>query len=584
MQATALAFDQVAIVGLLAAMFVAFATERFRTELVAIAGVAVAFLLGLVPAGDIFSGYSSSAVVTVVEVLIIVQVLGRSRVLDPATRFILRFAHSDMAVIAALSALAASVSVFMNNIGALALVLPMVFQVAASTGMSQRKLLLPVSYATLLGGTCSLIGTPANLIVSAANRDITGEPLGFFDFAYAGVPATIMGLVILVLWVPRVLGEARDDAPAGEYGGRRILSEFRICDGSEWTGRRLTDIESDFGLSLHTVVRDGRYLFARRSDIVLLSGDVVLINGELGRIAKMIDTGALAYADRDHDDGTPLLEAVVMPESTLVGSSIQTLEVFRARGISVVGIATQSARIEGRLVDQRISIGDILYLRGDQRDVAAALREAESLQLWPSAERWKAPPSLLSLGVFALGVLLAALELVPTEMAFGLVILVLLAMRQLNLRAALADINWPIIIMLASMMPLAAAVETTGAAASIARWLASVMPSDAPVAAVGLMLASAFLLTPFINNASSALVLVPVAVEMARHFNCPVEALLFAVAIGVSVDFLTPFGHHNNTIAMGIAGYRFSDFPRAGWPVSCAVLLVAFFAITVVWL
>lgn len=576
------AADQMAIIVLLAGMLVAFSLERVRLEVVAVGGLALGYLLGLVPVEALFSGYANPAVVTVVEVLIIARVLGNARVLDPLAQFIQRFARTDAMVIATLSIAAAAISVFMNNIGALALVLPILFHLSAARGIAQRKMLLPVSYATLLGGTCSVIGTPANLIVNAAHREATGEALGFFSFAYVGLPITVVGLIVIVFWVPRLFS---DDAHAGESGAgdRQMLTELRLSDTSGWAGLRLVEFETQTGVRIHAVMRAGRHVFARRGDILLAPGDLLVVNGTCRTIAEAIAAGDLSHDEGAANAGAPLLEAVVMPESTLVGSSIHTLDVFHSRGVGIVGIGTRSPRIEGRLADQRIAIGDILYLTGEQDDVAAALRETESLQLFRPTGDWRPAPSFTSLAVFAAGVLLTAFAVVPPEVGFGLVLVALLFLGKVNLRTALADLNWPIVVMLASLIPLAAAVETTGAAASIARWIVAFAPSETPELAVGLVLFLSFVLTPFINNASAAIVLVPVASEMARQFGCPLEALLFAIAVGVSIDFITPVGHHNNTVAMGIGGYRFRDFPRAGWPVSCATLLIAFLAIVIVW-
>jgi len=581
MVATTPAADQVAIIALLAGMLAIFSLERFRLEVVALAGLAVGYLLGLVPAASLFSGFANPAVVTVVEVLIIAGVLGKARILDPLVQPILRFARTEGQLIAALCLVSALISVFMNNIGAFALVLPILFHLSDARGISRRKLLIPVSYATLLGGTCSVVGTPANLIVSVANQETQGQPLGFFSFAYVGLPLAVIGLIVVVLWIPRIFDG--DEPSAGDQDERIMLTELNVTETSSLVGVSLTAVEEERDLDIHSVFRGGRHVFQRRRDIVLQGGDLVVAKCRYGTIFDMIEKGDLAYPG-EMTLNAPIREAVVMPESTLIGSSVHTLEVFRSRAVGIVGLGTRSSRIEGRLADQRIAIGDILYLSGDQKGVAEALRESESLQIWRPDGEPRPRPSFLAPAIFAFGVFLTSIGIVPPEIGFGLVLLTLLLFGRLDLRHAFAELNWPIIIMLASLIPLSTAVETTGAAASIARWMVVLAPFESPETAVALVLLLSFVLTPFINNASAALVLVPVASEMARQFGCPLEALLYAIAVGVSIDFLTPVGHHNNTIAMGIGVYRFSDFPRAGWPVSCATLATAYFAIVVVWI
>ncbi|QRM53704.1 SLC13 family permease [Sinorhizobium sp. BG8] len=241
MQAAGSAFEQIAIIALLVTVLFIFSLDRFRIELVACVGLATGFALGLVPANAVFSGFSNPAVVTVVEILLIVHVLGRADALHPFARRFFAVVRSEAALIASLCLLAAFVSVFMNNIGALALVMPVVLEAGRSTGLGERKLLLPVSYATLLGGTCSLIGTPANLLVSDALRDVTGSGFYFFDFAYAGVPVALSGLAVIIAWVPRMF-EAKEVRLALSAGGRRrMMTELDIPGARNWPGSGSSD-------------------------------------------------------------------------------------------------------------------------------------------------------------------------------------------------------------------------------------------------------------------------------------------------------------------------------------------------------
>jgi di/tricarboxylate transporter len=247
-------------------------------------------------------------------------------------------------------------------------------------------------------------------------------------------------------------------------------------------------------------------------------------------------------------------------------------------------VATRTPRIEGSLADLQLSIGDVLYLSGEQSAIDDAVDEADILPLRPkpqaeaSGGRWW--PAI----TFAGGIALAALGFAPPELAFGMVVLLLAAAGHINLRKGLAELDWPILIMLATMIPLGNAVETTGAGTILADGLLAVLPPGSPVAIAAAMLAIAVVITPFVNNASTALILGPVALGVANASGIPPEPLLIAVAIGASIDFLTPIGHHNNTIVMGLAGYRFVEFLKAGWPVTLAAAAVAMLAIWIVWL
>jgi di/tricarboxylate transporter len=574
-------FEQAAIVLLLVGMLIVFGFDRMRMEIVALAGLGTGLAFGLVTPAKAFIGFSNPAFITVVEILLIVQVIGRSGILDPFARRIPEVARSETGILAILCTVTATISVFMNNIGALALMIPVVTSVCRVSGLDQRRVLMPVSFAALLGGLCSIIGTPANLIVSNQLAAVAGEGFSFFDYAWVGVPAAFAGLIVLLVWPRRVLGAGlttQSRLPPQAF--RTVVAEVEIGPGSPLVGA----VENDFEAKIHGIRRGGANLLFQRPGTRLQAGDVMLVEIGLPRLESWLADGTVAMlAGNSHTAGSERVEAVIMPESILVGSRIGTLEGFSSRDIRVVAVATRTARIEGSLADLQLSIGDVLYLSGDRAAIDDAVEEAEILPLWPKPEetaaerRWR--PAL----VFAAGVAIAAFNIMPPELAFGIVTLVLAGTGDLILRKGFAELNWPILIMLAAMIPLGSAVETTGAAAVMATGLVSVLPSDSPIAISAAMLALAVAITPFVNNASTAIVLGPIAITVASAAGMRPQPLLIAVALGASIDFLTPIGHHNNTVVMGLAGYRFIDFVRAGWPVTIAVSLCAIVSIFAFW-
>ncbi|NLD55336.1 MAG: cation transporter [Burkholderiaceae bacterium] len=575
--------EQAAILVLLVGMLAAFALDRIRMEVVALGGLALGTALGLVAPAQALAGFSNPAFITVVEILLIVQVLGRSCVIDPLSQRIPEIARTETGVLALLCTVTAFLSVFMNNIGALALMIPVVTSVCRVSGLDRRRVLMPVSFAALLGGLCSVIGTPANLLVSNQLAAATGHGFAFFDFAWVGVPAAAAGILVLLVWPRRVLGTgAADHARLPPQARRNVVAEVEVPAGSPLAGTAPSG--PDF--TVHTLRRGGANLLHQRPGTTIEPGDVMLVEIGLQRLEALLAAGALtlpAPAPAADRPGTRRVEAVIMPESTLVGSRVGTLDLLASRGIAVIAVATQTPRIEGSFADLRPSIGDVLYLSGGQEAIEDAVDEADILPLWPKppAEagdvRW--PPSI----AFAGGIVLAAFGLIPPEFAFGLVLVILATLGDLNLRRGLAELDWPILIMLAAMIPLGQAVETTGAAAVLADGLIAALPSHSPIALAAAMLVLAIAITPFVNNASTALVLGPIALGIAAAAGVSPEPLLIAVALGASVDFLTPIGHHNNTVVMGMAGYRFADFMKAGWPVTAAVAAVAVAAMWAFW-
>ncbi|MGR9165045.1 SLC13 family permease [Rhizobium leguminosarum] len=576
-------FEQASLLILLLAMLTLFSLDRIRIEVVSIAGLLAGYALGLYPADQIFTGFASPIVITVVEILLIVQVLARARLFDSLAARFAATRPSDFTVIAGTSALAGFMSIFMNNIGAFAITLPVALRLGAALKIPRRQLAMPVSFAALLGGLVSLIGTPANLLVSDALAKVTGTGFRFFDFAYDGLPVAIAGILLIAFRVQRLFPEPDETPVTTSPAARRVVVERYIPDISPLIGVRLSDCPVRFGIKPHALIRGDNFVFGPLDQSVIEPGDVLLAEGADAVFADLAATQALMADAHPHGlqpDFTHV-EAVVMPESTLVGSRVRSLEIFHRRGIAVTALSMRAPRIEGRFLDLQLSIGDILTLEGPRPAISEALEESECL---PLASTAPAEPALLSwrpFALFACGVAASAAGLRP-DVAFAGVVLVLALLNHLNIRRAMADLNWPIIIMLAAMIPIGQAVASTGAAETIASWLSLVVPITHPLIGMALILFLAMALTPFVNNATVAIVLTPIALEFARAGRHAPDAYLIAVAAGASLDFLTPFGHHNNTLAMGIGGYRFGDFLRAGWPLAVtsyglALLLTALF-------
>ncbi|WP_027668319.1 SLC13 family permease [Rhizobium leguminosarum] len=580
-----MSFEQASLLILLLAMLIFFSLDRIRIEVVSIAGLLGGHALGLYPAEQIFTGFASPVVITVVEILLIVQVLARAKLFDSLAARFAAARPSGFKVIAGTSALAGFMSIFMNNIGAFAITLPVALRLGTVLTIPRRQLVMPVSFAALLGGLVSLIGTPANLLVSDALAKATGTGFHFFDFAYVGLPVAIVGILLIAFRVQHLFPEP-DETPATiSPAARRIVVERRIPDVSPLIGVRLTDCPARFAIKPYALIRDDNFAFGPLDQLVIEPGDVLLAEGADATFADLAATRALmadAHALGLQPDFTRI-EAVVMPESTLVGSRVRSLEVFHSRGVAVTALSMRAPRIEGRFLDLQLSIGDILTLEGPRIAIGEALEESECL---PLASTAPSEPALLSwrpFALFACGVAASAAGLRP-DVAFAGVVLVLALLNHLNIRQAMADLNWPIIIMLAAMIPIGQAVASTGAAETIAGWLSLVVPITHPLFGIALILFLAMALTPFVNNASVAIVLTPIALEFARAGRHAPDAYLIAVAAGASLDFLTPFGHHNNTLAMGIGGYRFGDFLRAGWPLAVATYGLALLLTGLFWL
>lgn len=574
-------FDQGAILAILLVMLIAYASERFRVEVVALSGLAAGFALGVVPVQAVFAGFANPAVITVIEILLVVAALSRTRIIDDFARRISSKWEGETAVLLFLCTTGAAVSIFMNNIGALALMFPVAISVCARLKIAPAKVLMPLSFATLLGGMISLTGTPANLVVNEWVVNETGRNLGYFELGLIGVPLAVIGILWVALAGPRIFGRrAEGSEPMLDAGPTDFLAERVISQNSECVGMRVPDLEDRLGIRIHGVIRHGAHVFARRTDIVIARGDLVLIEGNLAQLEELERSEAFESIGWKSDDA--LIEVVVMPESLLLGSRVDDADRYGLGEVRVQAMASRRGRVEGRFADLAISMGDVLVLAGERDAVRRMASECGLLVLSPRRPASQIRRATVPILIFASGVLATAFDLLPTQIAFGAVVLGLVVTGSLNLRNALQDLNWGIVLLLAAMIPLGLAVEETGAARGIANGIASWLPEGEPLVVVLAILLLAVAITPFIDNVSTAIVLSPIAAGLATRTGTPVEPLLIAVAIGASLDFLTPFGHHNNAVVMGAGGYRFRDFARLGAPLT--VLCLATAAMAFAWL
>jgi di/tricarboxylate transporter len=573
-------FDQIAILVLLAGMFVAYALERFRVELVALSGLAAAYAAGLVPLTQVFAGFASPAVVTVIEVLLVVSVLSRTRAVETFGAAIAGRAGGERSVLAVLCVAGAAISVFMNNIGALALMFPVTLSICARLGLPPARMLMPLSFATLLGGMCSLTGTPANLVVNDWRIAQTGGGFDYFALGSVGGPVAVAGIVWLVLVAPRLFRHRTLEASPDSGATGAFVAELKVPAKSPLGGMPIDEAGRAYGIHVHDAVRDGAHVFARRAAIVIRAGDTLLAEADLAVLDSLQEAGAAGF-DRS---GGERIEAVVTPESYLIGSRIEDLAALAGHGVAIIGIASRRRRTEGMFGELQIGLGDVLLLGGEQQALRTAAAEAGLLALMPRKAVGARPDAFRSAAIFALGVIATAVGLAPPEIAFGGVVLAMALTGSLKLREALQDVNWTIVILLACMIPLGVAVQDSGAARVIADAIVGSLPTTQPLVVTGTVLLLATLITPFVDNVSVAAVLSPVAAGVATRAGMPIEPLLVAVAIGASLDFLTPFGHHNNAVVMGAAGYRFTDFPRLGLPLVALCLPVATIALWLFWL
>jgi di/tricarboxylate transporter len=599
-------FDQTAIVVIFAIALALFISERVRYDLVALAALLASVMLGVVEPGAAFAGFANDAVVTVAAVLVMSQALARSGAVDALTAPLLRTAAHPLVLLTGLCVAGALLSSFMNNIGALALLMPIAIAGARKGGYSVSMLLMPLSFATLLGGTATLIGTPPNLLIADLAERLRGEPFTMFEFAPVGVALTIAGIVLIVSFGWRLLPRGRNGAkPSTElFEIGHYVTEARLPAKSKHIGRTIRDFEDasgDTALVLGLVHGDTR--LRPSSSYVLQQGDVLLLQAETQALQDYIKAGevelvaAEPHASLDlpsAEASVPLpvqgaegearrprrglvdtAEAVVTPTSWAQGSTARTLRLRARYNTNLLAISRRGRPITTRLRDVPLFAGDVLLLEGPVSELPDIVTKLGCL---PLADRklLSSPPRIaLPFAVFVGAIALVVLGVTSAAIAFVIGAAVMVALGFMPARDVYSSIEWPVIVLLAALIPVGGALETTGAAQLAADGLVAIAGSLPPHAMLALVLVATMAITPILNNAATVLVMGPIAHSVAVNIGVDSAAFLMAVAIGASCDFLTPFGHQNNTLILGPGGYRFADFWKLGLPMDAIVLGVA---------
>jgi di/tricarboxylate transporter len=583
-------WEQGTILAVLGGTLAMFVWDRWRYDVVAITSLMVCVVLGLIDPDAAFAGFSNPAVITVAAVLVISRALARSGAIDALAGKLIGASSSQFAHLVSFTVLGALLSGFMNNVGALALLLPVALSTARRHGYSPGLLLMPLSFATLLGGMTTLIGTPPNLLISGFRAAATGERFLLFDFAPTGLAISAAGLAYLLLVGWRFLPAHRDlprHEPAFEV--EDYVTEARVVPASGLIGLEAGSFAASNGIVVLGIVRDGRRVFGRLQETVLQADDILLLQADTAALERAIEENGLELVERRSPEPQPdsgevgLMEAVVLPNAVVQGSSPLSLDLRRRYGVTLVAAARQGRRFEGRLREATLNTGDVLLLEGEPTRLRAAIAELGCLPLADRKLGFEARRVAVPIALFAMGIVLAASGLLPAAAAFTGVVVAMVLVRVIRPSQLYDSIDWPVIVLLGAMIPLGDALQETGAARLIGGSIVMISGEVGPLVMLAVVLMMTMAITPVLNNAATVVIMAPIAISIAERMGIVPDAFLIAVAIGASCDFLTPFGHHNNSIIMGPGGYRFGDFWRVGLGLELVVIVVALLVIPAVW-
>lgn len=568
---------------------------RWRYDLVALATLLVLVVPGIVQPERAFLGFGHPAVVTVAAVLVISRALERSGFVDLMARWLDRVGERPIRQLTALTVLVAVCSAFINNVGALALFMPVAIRMARDDDLPASLFLMPLAFGSLLGGLTTLIGTPPNIIIATFRAEEAGAAFGMFDFAPVGAGVALAGVLFIVLVGWRLLPERRGEARPDElFEIEDYLFEVRIPEGSGWAGRTVREVVPDLEVAITVVgiVRGEKQISPPLHREPLRADDVLLVEAEPEDIDLLVagpdlqpeGTSELKARFLSSDSDVRVTEAVVQPDSRFAGRTAGELQLRAAHGVNLLGVARRGRRVRGRLREIVFEAGDVLLLQGTPDATRGTLSTMGGLPLAERGVEVGRPRKLLvAIGIFAVAITLTVAGLLPVQVALAGAALAMVAAGTVSLQAAYGSIEWPVIVLLGAMLPVGEALESTGGAATVADLLLRAGGSLPPEASLAALLVVTMLLSNVINNAAATVLMAPIAVALAGGLGTSLDPFLMAVAVGASSAFLTPIGHQSNTLVMGPGGYRFSDFLYLGVPLSLLVALLGVPLILLVW-
>ena len=591
--------EQGIVLGVIVGIFGLFAWGKWRYDIVAVIGlfslvvadVIVDKVLGregsvLIDPESALAGFGHPAVITVAAVLVISRALRNSGVVDLITRQLAPFAKNQTLHIASLCVVAAVLSAFMNNVGALALLLPVALKTANEQGRSPSLILMPLAFASILGGMITMIGTPPNIIISTFRaQEVGGEAFGMFAFAPVGGLVALLGVVFVTVIGWRLI--PKDSLkPAGQdemFALKEYITEVRVPEECSFIGMTLGEVEKDTGEKMMIfgfIKKDGKVVTPNRNNLVragsryLVKVDPVDLKAIMDQSGLRLEKELRSRIDSIEGEDVNFTEVVVTPNSQLVGRSRAFLRSRTSNSVVLMAVARQGQPIQKRLGDVEFRVGDVLLLQGAQDNIE---EHAASLHLLPLAEREVRvgifSKITIAVAIFVAAILLSMFKIMPTTLSFLGAILAYVFLGILPLRDLYREIDWPVIVLLGAMIPVSGALQSTGLTGEIATAVNNLTESMPVWSIVALLMVVTMCLSDVINNAATALIMAPIGVGIALQMGVSPDPFLMAVAVGASCAFLTPIGHQCNALILGPGGYRFGDYWRMGLPLELLIVI-----------
>ncbi|MGU3576124.1 SLC13 family permease [Brucellaceae bacterium C25G] len=583
---------QILASGTIALMMAAFLWGKFRYDLVAVCALLLGIAVGVVPYDAAFSGFSDEIVIIVGSALIVSAGVSRSGLMEAAVQKFFPNVSSVRIQLVILVGVVTILSAFIKNVGALAIMIPVAFQFARRSNVSPSVFLMPMAFGALLGGLMTQIGTSPNIVVSRLRAEMTGESFTMFDFTPVGATLAIVGIIYLVFFYKLIPERGQDKVSATDaIEIRNYASEAKITKNSSVVGKTIMELikPAEGNAMITAIIRAGRRV-TPLPDRTVMEGDVVLLEGDSNALDAVISNGKLQIAedrnpnDTEGSEEIEAIEAVIGRNSPLIGLSARNLDLYSRYDVNLLAVSRQEERITQRLGEVEFRFGDVIVLQGRANILPPLLRDFDCL---PLAKRTillgSVRRGLVPLAILFVAIMTTVLGILPVSIAFFAAAVAMVMFKVIPINEVYTAVDGPILIMLAALIPVSDALRTTGSTDLIADGLSLLAVHLPPAGALAMILVTAMVVTPFLNNAATVLVMAPIATSFAAGLGYKPEAFLMAVAIGAGCDFLTPIGHQCNMLVMSPGGYKFSDYPRLGLPLSFIIALVAIPALIFFW-
>jgi di/tricarboxylate transporter len=586
-------YEQTFLFALIGVVFAMLIWGRLRYDLVAFGALIVSVIAGVVHAEDAFMGFGNPAVVIIALVLIVSRALLSAGAVELIARHVVSAERGLPAHIGIMSLVGAGLSAVINNVAALAVLMTVDMDAASKAKRAVSLSLMPLSFATILGGMITMIGTPPNIVVAQIRERAVGEPFRMFDYSPVGIICALAGIAFVATVGWRLIPQSAGKKTASNGGEtERFVAEAKVPEESEVVGktpRDLYELGDEHDVTILGLVRRGKRLSDFAAGEEIRKGDFLVLEGMTKNIETFIGAAELSAPGQDKHGGLTgksmsLVEAVVPQDSRMIGRTAHELRLIQRRGVTLLGLSRQGRRFRERVRNLHVKAGDVVLLLGPDARVEQAV---EWFGLWP-IERGRHPvvqrhKALLTIGIFLVAIAAAVAGLTSLPIALGAAVGLYAILNILSPRDVYEAVDWPVVVLLASLIPIGMALEEAGGTMLIAEAVLG-QASHLPVWAIlALIMVVTMTMSDFLNNVATALVAAPISIEIANALGVSPDPFLMGVAVAASCAFLTPIGHQNNTIIMGPGGYRFGDYWRMGLPLEILIICVSVPAILFFW-